>query len=62
MKTFTSVIILTALFLSAGAFAGNSRPTHAKKINVTVVYKNQMSPTTAEIANRTCKLNFCREA
>lgn len=62
MKTFTIVTILTALFLSAGAFAGNSLPFGTKKNNVTIVYKNQTSPTTAEITNRMCKLNFCREA
>jgi hypothetical protein len=62
MKTFTSVMILTALFLSAGAFAGNSLPGASKTNNVTVVYKNQNSPTIAEISNRICKLNFCREA
>jgi hypothetical protein len=62
MKTSTSVMILTALFLSAGAFAGNSLPSGMKKNNVTVIYKNQPSPTAAEISSRKCKLNFCREA
>jgi hypothetical protein len=62
MKTFASVMILTTLFLSAGAFAGNSLPTGAKKANVTIVHKNQTSPTTAELTDRICKLNFCREA
>lgn len=62
MKTLISVLILTALFLSAGAFAGNPTSTHTKTNNVTVVYKNQSSPTKAEISARLCKLNFCREA
>jgi hypothetical protein len=62
MKTLTSVLILTALFLSAGAFAGNSLPSSKKQSNVTVIYKNQTSPTAAQIADRNCKVNFCREA
>ena len=64
MKTFATVLVLTVSFLSAGAFAGNSGPlqSHKAKANVTVVYKNQISPTKAEITNRICKLNFCREA
>ncbi len=62
MKTFVSVLILTVSFLSAGAFAGNDLPIHAHKANVTVVFKNQLEPTKAEITDRVCKLNFCREA
>jgi hypothetical protein len=62
MKTFTSVLILTVSFLSAGAFAGNPAPVQSPKLNVTVVYKNQLGPTKVEIVNRFCKLNFCREA
>ena len=62
MKTFASVIILTISFLSAGAFAGNDLPVNPHKANVTVVFKNQLNPTKAEITDRICKLNFCREA
>ena len=62
MKIFTSTIILTIAFLSAGAFAGNEPPTHAAHANVTVVFKNQLAPTKADITARICKLNFCREA
>ena len=62
MKTVATVIVLTVSFLSAGAFAGNSLPLLTHKANVTVVYKNQISPTKAEITNRICKLNSCREA
>jgi hypothetical protein len=62
MKTFATVFVLTVSFLSAGAFAGNRLPVQSHKANVTVVYKNQISPTKAEITDRVCKLNFCREA
>ena len=62
MKTFATVLVLTFSFLSAGAFAGNLLPVQSHKANITVVYKNQISPTKAEIADRICKLNFCREA
>ena len=62
MKTFVTVMALTLSFLSAGAFAGNSVPMQSHKANETVVYKNQISPTKAEITDRICKLNFCREA
>ena len=62
MKTFATVLALTISFLSAGAFAGNSRPVQSHQANVTVVYKNQIGPTRAEITDRICKLNFCREA
>ena len=62
MKTFASVLILTVSFLSAGAFADNRAPVQYHKLNVTVVYKNQIGPTMVEIVDRICKLNFCREA
>ena len=62
MKTFAAVFVLTVSFLSAGAFAGKPLPVQFHKANVTVVYKNQISPTKAEITDRICKLNFCREA
>lgn len=62
MKTLASVLILTVSFLSAGAFAGNPAPVKSPNQNVTVVYKNQIGPTKAEIVDRLCKLNFCREA
>ena len=62
MKTFATVLLLTFSFLSAGAFASNPLPMQSHKANVTVVYKNQISPTKAEITDRVCKLNFCREA
>jgi hypothetical protein len=62
MKTFATFVILTVSFLSAGAFAGNPLPVKSPKLNVTVVYKNQIGPTKAEIVDRICKLNLCREA
>lgn len=62
MKTFASVLILTVSFLSASAFAGNPAPVQSHKLNVTVVYKNQLGPTKAQLVDRICKLNFCREA
>lgn len=62
MKTFVTVLILTVSFLSAGAFAGNPIPVQSHKLNVTVVYKNQIGPTIIEISQRSCKVNFCREA
>jgi hypothetical protein len=61
MKTFASVLILTISFLSAGAFAGNPA-VNPPKLNVTVVYKNQIGPTKAEIVDRFCKLNLCQDA
>ncbi len=62
MKTFSSVLILTVSFLSAGAFAGNPAPVQPHKPNVTVIHKNQVTPTKAEIVERVCKIHVCREA
>lgn len=62
MKTFASIIILTIGFLSAGAFAQNEQFTTFKKLNITVVYKNQAWPVKGQIIIDSCKINRCREA
>ena len=38
MKTFASIIILAAAFLSAGAFAGDKMPAQIQKSNITVFF------------------------
>jgi hypothetical protein len=62
MKTAISIIILTAAFLSAGAFAQNEIPTQIKKQNVTIVFKNQAWPIKGQITIDACAVNRCRNA
>jgi hypothetical protein len=61
MKTLTAV--LTIMFLSAGAFAENSRPmvraVMAENANVTVIAKNQSWPPKGRITVETCTISRC---
>ena len=64
MKTLTATATLTALFLSAGAFAGGSnghapRPMLAQTANVTVINKNMAWPIAGRISVEACKLSRC---
>ena len=66
MKTLTTSIILSVMFLSAGAFAGNSHPTSKTATlpkpqieNVTVVNKNQAWPPAGQISMEPCSVRRC---
>jgi hypothetical protein len=63
MKTLTATALLSIMFLSAGAFAGNTQaPAIAdanNAVNVTVAVKNQAWPPAGNITVETCKLNRC---
>jgi len=65
MKTLTTSIILSVMFLSAGAFAGSSRGVHsvtvssANPANVTVVTKNAAWPPAGQISVEPCSRQRC---
>jgi hypothetical protein len=64
MKTLTASLILSVMFLSAGAFAGNSHRAVQKDVapkveNVTVILKNQAWPAAGQISVDPCNLNRC---
>ena len=65
MKTLTTSIILSAMFLSAGAFAGSNRGVHsataseANPANVTVVAKNAAWPPAGQISVEPCSRARC---
>jgi hypothetical protein len=65
MKTLTTSILLSVIFLSAGAFAGASRdvpgvPTVvAQSENVTVVSKNGVWPPAGQISMEPCSVRRC---
>lgn len=59
MKTVVSFVVLTIVFLSAGAFA--EQPVQIHKTNITVVYKNQAWPVKGQIAIDTCRINRCTD-
>lgn len=65
MKTLTTSIILSVMFLSAGAFAGSSRGVHpaivaaADPSNVTVVTKNAAWPPAGRISVEPCSRARC---
>lgn len=63
MKTPIATLILTAAFLSAGAFAGNElqRAGRAHGANVTVIVKNQPWPVKGQITLESCRINPCRD-
>lgn len=72
MKTLTTSIILSVMFLSAGAFAGASHTTHrapaatapameATSENVTVVGKTSAWPIAGNVSVEPCKLRRCVE-
>jgi len=68
MKTLTTSMILSVMFLSAGAFAGSSRDAHlaapvaataAQTENVTVVTKNAAWPPAGQVSVEPCSRNRC---
>jgi hypothetical protein len=65
MKTTTATAILTIMFLSAGAFAGNTSKTTQitgnSFANVTVILKNSQWPVRAQLTTDTCAQRRCIE-
>ena len=66
MKTLTTSLILSVMFLSAGAFAGATHKTihpvaltAANPANVTVVTKNAAWPPAGQISVQPCSLHRC---
>jgi hypothetical protein len=63
MKTQFAAIALAALFLSAGAFAGNDSVTIRTAVadagNVTVIEKNSPAPVKTDAVIHTCGVNRC---
>lgn len=63
MKTLTTSLILSVMFLSAGAFAGASRTVTATVVanpaNITVIEKNQAWPLAGQISVEPCSANRC---
>lgn len=65
MKTLTTSIILSVMFLSAGAFAGSNRGAHpvmvseANPANVTVITKNAAWPPAGQISVEPCSRARC---
>jgi hypothetical protein len=66
MKTLTTTILLSVMFLSAGAFAGGNskhvviaQPQADKVENVTVILKNQSWPLAGQISVDPCNVNRC---
>lgn len=65
MKTLTTSIILSVMFLSAGAFAGSRNDVHsvtvpaANPANVTVITKNAAWPPVGQISVEPCSLSRC---
>ena len=65
MKTLIATATLTVMFLSAGAFAGNTRPfvqpQGLHNTNMTVISKNQSWPVAGMITVEACNLARCIE-
>ena len=66
MKTLTTSILLSVMFLSAGAFAGSNHPASTGAAlpatpveNVTVVNKNQVWPPAGQISMDPCSIRRC---
>jgi hypothetical protein len=65
MKTLTTSILLSVIFLSAGAFAGGNRDVPrmpsvaAKSENVTVMSKNGVWPPAGQISMEPCSVRRC---
>lgn len=66
MKTVTTTILLSVMFLSAGAFAGGSNKPHVVALtqganveNVTVILKNQAWPIAGQISVEPCNVRRC---
>ena len=66
MKTIIATATLTIMFLSAGAFAGNSMRTapvaKSQITNVTVISKNGQWPVKGQISFDACSLRRCMDA
>ena len=68
MKTLTTSMLLSVIFLSAGAFAGPNRDVvqapaaPAAAENVTVVAKNGIWPPAAQVSMEPCKIRRCLDA
>ena len=66
MKTLTTSIILSVMFLSAGAFAGSRNDAQivtapaANPANVTVITKNAAWPPIGQISVEPCSLARCQ--
>jgi len=66
MKTLTTSIILSVMFLSAGAFAGSRNDAHivtapaANPANVTDITKNAAWPPAGQISVEPCSLARCQ--
>ena len=65
MRTLMASAVLSVMFLSAGAFAGNTHNSVATTLpgtaNVTVVIKNQAWPPAGRISVEPCTLDRCIE-
>ncbi len=66
MKTLTTSMILSVMFLSAGAFAGSNRDAQhpvavaaQQSQNVTVVTKNAAWPPAGQVSVEPCSRNRC---
>ena len=66
MKTLATSMLLSVIFLSAGAFAGAQREVHVPHVaaasvhdNVTTVGKNRLWPPAGQISMEPCKLRRC---
>ena len=66
MKTLTASMILSVMFLSAGAFAGSNHPHNPQAAtlsvdtqNVTVISKNQVWPLPGHISVEPCNISRC---
>lgn len=63
MKTIAASTLLSIMFLSAGALAGDRSHTTAiapdTTANVTVIFKNQAWPEPGRITVDPCKVNRC---
>jgi hypothetical protein len=63
MKTLTASLILSVMFLSAGAFAGGTyqpgTPAAPKIENVTVIIKNGVWPLAGQVSVEPCAVNRC---
>ena len=63
MQALTTTLILSIMFLSAGAFAGASHSVPATTVaapaNITVIEKNQAWPLAGQISVEPCSYKRC---
>jgi hypothetical protein len=67
MKTLTASMLLSVIFLSAGAFAGQgphkqmapAAPVASATTNVTTVAKNGVWPPAAQVSMEPCSIRRC---